>query len=171
MNVSFPDPAQAIADWFPLCGVEAAVVHESTYPSRKDDYGPAMAGLIELGRAQSGMDYQKIVLHRHDFTGRVRALFQNIDLLLIPCTGIASPTLERMGQMGEDAELMAAMLRYTCPFDMSGNPTITLPGGVTDAGMPVAFQLVAGHFDEALLVRAGVAFQQATQWHQRHPAL
>ncbi len=171
VDVSFPDPAQAIADWFPLCGVEAAVVHESTYPSRKDDYGPAMAGLIELGRAQSGMDYQKIVLHRHDFTGRVRALFQGIDLLLIPCTGIASPTLERMGHMGEDAELMAAMLRYTCPFDMSGNPTITLPGGVTEAGMPVAFQLVASHFDEALLVRAGVAFQQATQWHQRHPAL
>ena len=49
--------------------------------------------------------------------------------------------------------------------------TRQLPGGVTEAGMPVAFQLVAGHFDEALLVRAGVAFQQATQWHQRHPAL
>lgn len=74
-----------------------------------------MAGLIELGLAQSGTDYQKIVLHRHDFSGRVRAMFEDIDLLLIPATGIASPTMERMAQMGVDAELMAAMLRYTCP--------------------------------------------------------
>ena len=171
VDVTFPDPTQAIADWFPLCGIEAAVVHEATYPSRKDDYGPGMAGLIELGRAQSGMDYQKIVLRRHDFAGRVRALFEDVDLLLIPCTGIASLTIERMARMGEDVDLMAAVLRYTCPFDMSGSPTITLPGGFTEAGMPVAFQFVARHFDEALLVRAGVAFQQATQWHQRHPAL
>lgn len=171
VDVTFPDPAQVIADWFPLCGIEAAVVHEATYPERKSEYGPGMAGLIELGRAQSGMDYQKIVLRRHDFSGRVRALFQDIDLLLIPSTGIASPTLDRMSRMGEDAELLAAMLRYTCPFDMSGSPTITLPGGVTETGMPVAFQFVSRHFDEALLVRAGVAFQQATSWHQRHPTL
>jgi amidase len=170
-EVSFPDPTQAIDDWFPLCGMEAAVVHEKTYPSRKDMYGPAVAGLVELGLAQRGVDYQKIVLRRHDFSGKVRAMFGGIDLLLIPATGIASPTMARMAQMGVDAELMAAMLRYTCPFDMTGSPTLTLPGGFTPAGMPVAFQFVARHFDEALLVRAGAAFQQATDWHRRHPAL
>ncbi|MDM0006242.1 amidase [Variovorax sp. J22G73] len=170
-EVRFPDPTQAIEDWFPLCGMEAAVVHEETYPSRKDMYGPAVAGLVELGLAQRGVDYQKIVLRRHDFSGKVRAMFQDIDLLLIPATGIASPTTERMAQMGVDADLMAAMLRYTCPFDMTGSPTITLPGGFTPAGMPVAFQFVARHFDEALLVRAGAAFQQATDWHRKHPAV
>jgi amidase len=170
-EVTFPDPAQVIADWFPLCGIEAAVVHESTYPARKDMYGPALSGLLDLGRAQSGIDYQKIVLNRHAFSGRVRAMFEGIDLLLVPAHGVASPTLARMATFGEDAELMSAMLRYTCPFDMSGSPTITLPGGFTEAGTPVAFQFVARHFEEELLVRAGWAFQQATDWHQRHPAL
>ena len=170
-EVAFPDPAQVIADWFPLCGIEAAVVHESTYPARKDMYGPALSGLLDLGRAQSGMDYQKIVLNRHAFSGRVRATFEGIDLLLVPAHGVASPTLARMATFGEDAALMSAMLRYTCPFDMSGSPTITLPGGFTEAGTPVAFQFVARHFEEELLVRAGWAFQQATDWHQRHPAL
>ncbi|MDR6456476.1 amidase [Variovorax paradoxus] len=170
-HVTFPDPVQVIADWFPLCGIEAAVVHESTYPARKQMYGPALSGLLDLGRAQSGIDYQKIVLHRHAFSGRVREMFEGIDLLLMPSQGVASPTLERMLSFGEDAELMSAMLRYTCPLDMSGSPTITLPGGFTDAGTPVAFQFVARHFEEELLVRAGWAFQQATDWHQRHPAL
>lgn len=171
VEVGFPDPTQVIADWFPLCGIEAAVVHEKTYPSRKGEYGPAMAGILDLGLAQSGTDYQRIVLHRLDFSGRVRAMFQGIDLLLIPATGIASPTVERMSRLGEDPELIAAILRYTCPFDMTGSPTITLPGGFTEAHTPIAFQFVARHFEESLLVRAGWAFQQATDWHKKHPAL
>jgi amidase len=170
-EVAFPDSAQVIQDWFPLCGVEVAVAHEGTYPARKDAYGPGLAGLIELGRAQTGLDYQKIVLHRLDFAGRVKAMFEDVDLLIAPATGVASPTVERMSKMGEDADLIAAVLRYTCPFDMTGSPTITLPGGFTAAGMPVAFQLVGRHFEEDLLVRAGRAFQQATDWHRRHPAL
>src|SRR3984957_4802443 len=48
-EIAFPDPKAVIDDWFPLCGIEAAVAHEATYPSRKSEYGPGLAGLIELG--------------------------------------------------------------------------------------------------------------------------
>jgi amidase len=160
-----------ITDWFPLCGIEAAVVHEKTYPSRKDQYGPGLVSIIELGLSQSGTDYQKIILRRHEFSGRLRALFEGIDLLLIPTTGVASPTVSQMATLGEDADLISAVLRYTCPLDMSGSPTITFPAGHTDAGAPIALQFVSRHFEEELLVRAGWDFQQATDWHQKHPAL
>ena len=170
-EVTFPDPAQMIVDWFPLCGIEAAVVHEKTYPLHKDQYGPGLAGIIDLGRAQSGTDYQKIILRRHEFSGHLRALFEGVDLLLIPTTGVASPTVAQMATLGEDADLISAVLRYTCPFDMSGSPTITLPAGFTEAGTPIALQFVTRHFEEELLVRAGWDFQQATDWHQRHPVL
>lgn len=170
-RVALPDVRRIVEDWFPLCGVETAVAHEATYPSRKDEYGPGLAGLIELGRAQSGMDYQKIVLRRHDFSGRLRALFEEIDLLVVPSQGFASPTVERMETLGEDPALIAALLRPTCPFDMSGSPTITLPCGFTERGTPIGFQFVSRHMEEALLLRAGHAFQQATDWHRRHPPL
>jgi amidase len=61
------------------------------------------------------------------------------------------------------------MWRFTEPFNMSGNPTITLPGGFTHDGLPLRFQLVACHLDEASLIHAGNAYQHATDWHQRHP--
>jgi amidase len=170
-EVAFPDPQQVIADWFPLCGVETAVAHEGTYPARKDEYGPALSGLIDLGRGLSGMDYQKIVLHRNDFRGRVQALFRSIDLLVIPTTGIASPTVAQMATLGENPDLIAALLRFTCPFDMTGSPTITLPAGFTAQNTPIAFQFVSRHFEEDLLVRAGWAYQQATDWHRQHPKL
>jgi amidase len=170
-EVAFPDPDQAIVDWFPLCGIETAVAHERTYPARRAEYGPGLAGLIELGLAQRGVDYQKIALRRAAFAGRVAALFQTIDLLLIPTTAAASPTNAQMAGVSEDAELLSGLVRYTCPFDMTGSPTITLPGGFTAQGMPIAFQFVARHFEEDLLVRAGWHYQQATDWHRRHPPL
>ena len=170
-EVTVPDPSAVIADWIANCGVETAVAHEATYPARKSEYGPGLAGLIDLGRNLSGMDYQKILLRRHDFSGRLRLLFQTIDLLLIPAQAFASPTKAEMITLGEDPAQLAALLRFTCPFDASGSPTITLPCGFTQAGTPVALQFVAPHFREETLFRAGFAFQSATDWHRRHPAL
>jgi amidase len=169
--VEFPDPEQIIADWVPLCAVETAVAHEKTYPSRKDEYGPGLAGLIDMGRGLSGMDYQKIILRRNDFRGRVQTLFKDIDLLVIPTTGVASPTVAQMATLGENPALISALLRFTCPFDTAGSPTMTLPAGFTAQNTPIAFQFVARHFEEDLLVRAGWAYQQATDWHRQHPAL
>jgi len=101
----------------------------------------------------------------------VQALFQTIDLLVIPTTGIASPTVAQMATLGENPDLIAALLRFTCPFDMTGSPTITLPAGFTAQNTPIAFQFVSRHFEEDLLVRAGWAYQQATDWHRQHPKL
>lgn len=170
-DIVFPDADAVIADWFPLCGIEAAVAHEATYPSRKDEYGPGLAGLLDLGRAQSGMDYQKIVLRREAFRGAVRALFETVDLIAVPAQAYAAPTLAKMASLGEDASLITGLLRFTCPFDMTGSPTITLPGGFDSSGGPIGFQFVGRHFDEAALVAAGDAYQRVTDWHNRHPAL
>ena len=170
-SITFPDVNQIIADWFPLCSVQTAVAHEATYPARKSEYGPALSSLIEPGRNLSGIDYQKIILRRANFRGRVAALFQDIDLLLVPAQSLASPTTAQLADVGEDPETLNAMVRYTMPFDMTGSPTITLPCGFTDAGTPIAFQFVGRHLEEEMLVRAGHAYQTATDWHRQHPVL
>jgi amidase len=171
VDVEFPNVTQAIADWAPNCAVEAAVAHEATYPARKSEYGPVLASVMEAGRALSGIDYQKILLRRLDLRGRVAALFSKIDLLLIPVHPFAPLTLATIRTLGEQPELIAKLQRFICSFDMTGHPTITLPGGFSDAGLPTAFQLVATHLGEATLVRAGAAFQNVTSWHRRRPPL
>jgi amidase len=170
-EVKFPDVSQMITDWFPFCSVEAAVAHEATYPARKSEYGPSLSSFIDLSSGLSGLDYQKIILRRLSFRGRVAALFLHIDLLLVPAQSIASPTTAQLAHLGDNAEMLNALVRYTMPFNMSGSPTITLPCGFTDAGTPVAFQFVGRHFEEEMLVRAGYAYQTATDWHRQHPAL
>lgn len=171
VEVTCPDVTQAVDDWVPNCAVEAAVAHEVSYATRKHDYGPVLASVIETGRALSGCEYQKILLRRLELRGRVAALFGTIDLLLTPVQPFPPLTLAMIRSLGEQPELIAQLQRYTCPFDMTGHPTITLPGGFTDAGLPIAFQLVGAHLEETTLVRAGAAFQYATTWHRRHPAV
>jgi amidase len=170
-EVMFPDTGQILVDWIPLCAVQAAVAHEATYPARAAEYGPRLSGLLDLGATVSARDYQKIILRRHDFRGRVAALFQEVDLLIVPAQGIASPTSAQVANLTADAETRNAITRFTFPFDMSGSPTITLPCGFTDAGTPVAFQFAGRHLGEAMLVRAGHTYQTATDWHRKHPAL
>jgi amidase len=168
VTVQCPDVTQAVIDWFPNCAVEAAVAHEATYPKHKAEYGTTLASVIEAGRALSGTDYQKILLRRMDLRGRFVALFGTVDLLLTPVHPLPPPTLATMDKLGTEPELGLRMLRFTSPFDMTGNPTITLPGGFSASGLPIGFQLVAGHLNEAMLVRAGAAFQSVTTWHRRH---
>lgn len=169
IDVTFPDVTQAIADWAPNCAVEAAVAHEATYPSRKDEYGHVLASVIKAGRALSGIDYQKILLRRLDLRGRVGRLFDAIDVLLIPVHPFPPLTLSTIRTLGEQPELIAKLQRYTCPFDMTGHPTITLPGGFSESGLPIGIQLVAGHLGETTLLRAAAAYQDITSWHRRRP--
>ncbi len=171
VNVKFPDFEQTLRDWAPNCAVETAVAHETTYPSRKNEYGPGLGGFIASAQNISAAEYQKILLRRRDFSGRISAMFQSIDLLIIPAQFMASPTKAQMETLGQDADALLALMRFTSPFDMTGSPTITLPSGFTANGTPIAFQLVGRHFSEDLLVRAGRAYQRATDWHRKHPRL
>ena len=170
-NVKFPNFDAVLRDWAPNCAVETAVAHEATFPSRKSEYGPGLGGFIASAQHISAGDYQKILLRRRDFSGRVAALFRSTDLLIIPAQFIASPTKVQMETLGQDANALLALMRFSAPFNMSGSPTITLPSGFTTKGTPIAFQLVGQHFSEELLVRAGRAYQRVTGWHRKHPRL
>jgi len=89
----------------------------------------------------------------------------------VPAMNRAAPRLEEMTPARRTPAGMEARLRFTAPFNMSGHPTLTLPGGKTAEGLPVGFQIVGRHMEDALLLRAGHAFQKATDWHTRRPAL
>lgn len=173
VNVRVPEAMRAGSaltdDWAANCAVEAAVAHAASYPARRDEYGPVLASVIEAGRALSGIDYQRILLRRADLRGRMVSLLQTIDLLLTPVHPYASLSLAAVRTLGEQPALIAGLQRYTCPFNLTGHPTITLPGGLSRLGLPIGFQLVAPRLGEAMLVRAGAAFQGATDWHRQHP--
>ena len=172
-KVTFPNTDAVLDNWPAHCGIETALAHRQTYPKNKEQYGPALARLIDLGLSLSATDYQNILLIRHSFCGEVRAVFDDIDVLVVPAQGTASPTEKNVkeGRLDPKAWRAMGMSRFTSPFDFTGSPTVTMQSGFTRGGMPIAIQFVGRHFEEDLLVRAGHAYQRETDWHNEHPAI
>jgi amidase len=95
------------------------------------------------------------------------AVLSGYDLMVMPtipfpATRIPPPDAPR--EVYVDAALN--MQQNTCPFDVSGHPAFTIPCATID-GLPVGMMLVGKYFDEASLVRAARAFEQATEWQKR----
>ena len=82
-EVHAPSPDLLITSGLASCAAEAAIAHEATYPSRRNEYGH-LAGLLDIGRATIGMDVMKAQQARLAFSGALTALFNDIDLLLTP---------------------------------------------------------------------------------------
>jgi amidase len=167
-EVRLPDPTAVVAAWGGYISVEATISHEATYPARAAEYGK-LASVLDAGRAVRAEDLMKWHHQRLEFCGALAALFREIDLLLIPTQPLADFTVAQEQALFSTPEGLTQFIRFATPFDMSGSPTITLPGGFTARGLPLSFQLVARHLDEPLLFKAGHAYQQSTNWHHRHP--
>lgn len=170
-EVRFPAVEPALRAWSLQCAVEAARAHRETFPARRAEYGPRLTRLLERGQACTSADLADALAARMAFTGRMAHLFAEIDLLLVPGLPVAGPSLAFMASLGEDPAAVLAIGPFTAPFDVCGYPTITLPCGESDKGLPIGMQLAGKPFAEALLCRAGHAYQEVTTWHRRRPLL
>ncbi|SEQ20737.1 amidase [Faunimonas pinastri] len=167
--VRFPEHEAVVSGWKSACSLETAIAHEATYPAQESAYGPILKGLIDHGRKLTTFDYGKLTLERMNFCGALKKVFEDVDLLIAPVIPMMTPKAADLPAiMAEDVGRLG---RFTGPFNMSGSPTVTLQGGFDPGGLPVGFQLVGRHLAEDLLLRAGHAFQGATDWHTRHPEL
>ncbi|KQV41341.1 amidase [Rhizobium sp. Root1204] len=157
------------SSWMAICGPETALAHSTIFPERKNEYGDVLRGFIEMGLGVSAAELTAAHQTRLAFANEIAMLFDNVNLLLIPTTIWRVPSLDRWSELadGDNAEF----IRFTGPFDITGSPTITIPAGFDDSGLPLTVQLVGPALSEGLLVRAGSAFQRATDWHERRPPL
>ncbi len=169
VSVHMPETEEFSRAWGVLCSAEAAAAHRNTFPSRSAEYGPWFRGWLEKGSSYSAADYAAANYKRLDCNGILSRLFADIDILVCPTTTLpAFPiTPEELYGPMEDAEWTWG--RFTIPFDFNGAPTISLPSGLNDQGIPLSIQFVGKHLAEPTLVRVGAAYERATDHHNLRP--
>ena len=166
-------PRLDIGLWMAMLACGAVWAHKNTFPERADDYGRYFAAFLAHGVQISGSDYAAGQIECHKFNGLLGAVFESVDVIASPVMNGAAfpaPREELRGSLEQVREVISDLtLNYTVPYDCSGSPTITVPGGFDTDGMPLAVQFAGRHLDEALLCRIGNTLEQASDWHQRHP--
>jgi len=175
-EVPLPRLAEAVEAATNVIVAEANFYHESQgyFPARSAEYGDDVRGHLERGAQLRAVDYMRGIEQRRTVMAEFDAAFERADVLVAPSTPIPAPrigdTQIRVAGQRETA-VRAELLRMTRPANISGLPALSLPCGFTQAGLPVGLQLIGPRWSEAKLLSIALAYQDATDWHERHPAL
>ena len=125
-----------------LMTVEGAAVHQEWFNARADEYSPNIRGVVEDGREVSAVTYVQAKRVQDRFRRDVADAMRSYDVLLTPST--ATPAPRDLTATGDPS--------FQTPFTFGGFPSITLPSGLSNDGLPFGVQLAAPHFaDETLL--------------------
>ncbi len=144
-----------------LITTEGAAYHEHNLRSRGHDYGEDVRALLDAGSAFTAVHYLKAQRLRRMIQREFAEAFKKIDVFALPGAAIpAHPigaTTVSVSGMETDAGL--ALLRYTCPANLTGLPAIVVPISLSKDGLPLGLQLVGRAFDEATIFNAAFAFE------------
>ncbi|GAA1139689.1 amidase [Ornithinicoccus hortensis] len=163
------DPVDAFhVLWF----TGAAKVVEHYGPDALEQIDPGLADAIRRhGLGASASDYLDATAVRMDLGVRMGAFHEEWDLLLTPTMPIPAFPVGQPAPDGWPSDLWTSWTPYTYPFNMTQQPALSLPCGFTGDGRPVGLQVVGPRHADALVLRAGQAYQERTDWHRRVPPL
>ncbi len=147
------------AQWPVTTAVEALHAHRETWPERRAEYGH-LGELLELGATFSAQDYMLAELSRRAFTAHLAGEWARCDVMLSPSCGLYAPPREGTPEMDEAEGDLAETLKFTAPYDASGNPTLSIPWHVGSRRIPTSIQLIGRHFAEGTLIGLGLAVER-----------
>ena len=165
-EVTLPSLAEFNACGWTILLAEAFAVHEGWMRTRPQDYGAYMRERLMLGAALSAADYLQAQKRRAELVARSLVAMQGVDFLLTAAQPTEAPRIDEVPQWA-----FLGAPGFTMPFNVLGWPGITLCSGFGQGGLPVGLQLVAKPWQEPALFAVAHAYEQATEWRHRRPAL
>jgi Asp-tRNA(Asn)/Glu-tRNA(Gln) amidotransferase A subunit family amidase len=129
--------------------------------------------MVEMGRSISAPDYVMMVNRLHGISREIAAFFDTYDALLTP--SLAEPPVELgvLDMMSDDlaayTERLWRFTPFTYPFNVTGQPAMSVPLSWNAAGLPIGVHFVGRYGDEATLFRLAAQLEQARPWADRRP--
>ncbi|MCD6031931.1 MAG: Asp-tRNA(Asn)/Glu-tRNA(Gln) amidotransferase GatCAB subunit [Thermomicrobiales bacterium] len=162
-QVTLPHPLQTARTLLTMIYAEASAYHLPWLRDRADDYSANTRERLELGALLPASLYLRAQRVRAVIVAAYREIFRQIDLLLLPTSPMPSyrlddPFGEPVSQSGDEIQ---HGVRFAAPFNLTGQPAVSLPAGATPDGLPIGVQLVGRPFAESELLRAAAALEPA----------
>ena len=143
VDIRLPDSfSYAISDQQLIMSVEGAAFHKPMFAVQSGDYQPGIRAMIQRGLDADPTSYSDALERRLRFVADMNAIANKVDVLLTPST--PSPALPDITNTGNTM--------FQGPWTYCGLPTITIPSGLSDSGMPLGIQLIGQCLNEPLLL-------------------
>ena len=178
VDVTMPDRAAMVNTWLWTCAPEALVFHKDNYPVRASDYGLYFREFLAMGATVTPEQAATAQAWRSEFSARLTVVLESVDAMACPAGGAPAWPVTRAQLLGGRSDLSMAMAKslprasdFTMPMNLAGTPAICLPSGFSAEGLPYSIQFAGRRLSEPTLCRLAYAYEQATNWHTRHPAV
>lgn len=145
---------------------EAYAYHERDLREHPELYGDVLRERLLAGALVTGAEYVQAQRIRSGICRETAAVLRDVDVLATPTT----PKPATPFAQAHDPEFGFPRSNMP-PFNLTGSPTLALPCGFSASGLPLSLQLAGRPFEEATVLRVGHAYEKATSWHARRPAV
>jgi len=168
-EIEIPALSQAIETIVTFFSAELSCAHADLLTSRRKSYHPGVLNMIEEAFTMSADQLLQAVRTRVAIRQDIASAFDatRAKFLLTPTT---PRTAMSLGNFDPSKEL-GSLITFTCGFNLSGNPAISLPCGQTAGGLPVGLQIVGPQYSDLSVLEISRHFQELTKWHRMRPPL
>lgn len=172
-EVSVPHIEAAAPAGMTIISVEAAEIHAEWLRTRPEDYGADVRPRLQMGAFFRATDYARAQRIRSLIQREFREVMSRVDVFVSPNNPVPPPRIDQpmVPVRGKEVWVMSLMPSLTIPHNLTGYPALTVPCGFAASGVPVGLQIVGRPFEEVTVFRAAHAYEQATEWHRRRPAI
>jgi aspartyl-tRNA(Asn)/glutamyl-tRNA(Gln) amidotransferase subunit A len=173
-EASFENPE---AVWFVNNGAYRMAQFGQHLAEHRDIMCPTFVRQMDRVRSCTAAELYEAIFARTRLYRQVQTWFEECDIVAMPTLSRTALPIDQdfFGPIEIDGQavpnLRAAWYPYTMPFNLTGNPAVSLPCGFDSAGLPIAIQLVGRCGEDARLLRAAAAFERAMPWAGRRPVL
>jgi len=170
-RVTQTDPgfAEPLAAFGHLFYGGAANAMRSFGPKKRELMDPQLVKVAEKAAQRSMLDYLEAGNERLAISERMALFHQRYDLLVTPTLPITAFSAGREVPEDWHSTRWPTWTPFSYPFNMTGQPALSVPCGFDSEGLPIGLQIVGGRFSDELVLRAGHAYQQAAPLTDRRP--
>jgi Asp-tRNA(Asn)/Glu-tRNA(Gln) amidotransferase A subunit family amidase len=144
-----------------IMAVDAAEMHFQSFTQQRDAYGPQLSGLIEEGMSSFAVDYALALRHHARFQQDIREIIRDSVVAVTPATVTpAPPGLDSTGDP-----------QFNSPWSYAGVPTVTIPCGLADDGLPCGLQLIGAIGAESHLLSVAAWCEGILAFNEKPPLL
>ena len=173
-RIEVSEVAEAAADPLRplLLAVESSAINAEYLDHHLEALDPVIAPRMLEGRKVTAPDYYALLQRRAELVERAQRTLQPVDALLVPTTQIPARALADIDR--EFEVYLDHNTRYNRNTGLGNFLNLcglSVPCGFTRLGLPIGLMIYARPFREDLALRVAHAYEQATEWHTRHPDL